>query len=80
MNIDFRNIATTREADMDFPKVACLVDEKGAVVIVESSVPRYVLLNIDLLHNNAETGAMYIATEASHMLENYIIAFEKLAE
>ena len=44
MNINTNNLVSITEANQNFSKVARLVDEKGAVVILKNNVPRYLLM------------------------------------
>ena len=41
MNINTKNIVSITEANQNFSKVARLVDENGAAVILKNNVPRY---------------------------------------
>lgn len=44
MNINTKNIMSITEANQNFSKVARLVDENGAAVILKNNVPRYLVL------------------------------------
>lgn len=44
MTIDTSNLVSITEANQNFSKVARLVDERGAAVILKNNVPRYVLM------------------------------------
>lgn len=44
MNINTKNIVSITEANQNFSKVARLVDENGAAVILKNNVPRYLVL------------------------------------
>ena len=44
MNINMKNIVSITEANQNFSKVARLVDENGAAVILKNNVPRYLVL------------------------------------
>ena len=44
MTIDTNNLVSITEANQNFSKVARLVDEKGAAVILKNNVPRYILM------------------------------------
>ena len=43
MNINTKNIVSITEANQNFSKVARLVDENGAAVILKNNVPRYLV-------------------------------------
>ena len=44
MNINTKNIVSITEANQNFSKVARLVDENGAAIILKNNVPRYLVL------------------------------------
>ncbi|MEI6602194.1 MAG: type II toxin-antitoxin system Phd/YefM family antitoxin [Clostridia bacterium] len=44
MKINTNNLVSISEANQNFSKVARLVDENGAAVIMKNNVPRYVLI------------------------------------
>lgn len=44
MNINTKSIVSITEANQNFSKVARLVDENGAAVILKNNVPRYLVL------------------------------------
>ena len=41
MNVNTNSLISITEANQNFSKVARLVDENGAVVILKNNVPRY---------------------------------------
>ena len=43
MNINTKNLVSITEANQNFSKVARLVDESGAAVILKNNVPRYLI-------------------------------------
>ena len=44
MTVDTKNLVSITEANQNFSRVARLVDENGAAVILKNNVPRYILL------------------------------------
>ena len=44
MNINTNNLVSITEANQNFSKVARLVDESGAVIILKNNVPRYLVM------------------------------------
>lgn len=44
MNIKTKNLVSITEANQNFSKVARMVDENGAVVILKNNVPRYMVV------------------------------------
>ena len=69
MTVNTKNLVSITEANQNFSRVARLVDENGAAVILKNNVPRYVLLEFsqaereqlaedeDVLDPNQKTGA-----------------------
>ena len=52
MNINVENLVSISEANQNFSRVARLVDEKGAAIILKNNSPRYVLLDYNLFRQN----------------------------
>ncbi len=44
MTVNTKNLVSITEANQNFSRVARLVDENGAAVILKNNVPRYILL------------------------------------
>lgn len=44
MNVNTNNLVSITEANQNFSRVARMVDENGAVVILKNNAPRYVLI------------------------------------
>lgn len=49
MEINIKNLVSISEANQNFSKVARLVDENGAAIILKNNVPRYVIVEISQL-------------------------------
>ena len=54
MNINTKNLVSITEANQNFSKVARLVDESGAVVILKNNVPRYLSISKRLIEKNRQ--------------------------
>lgn len=54
MYIDLKNLVSISEANQNFSKVARMVDENGAAVILKNNTPRYVLIDYSKLQDNTE--------------------------
>ena len=48
MEININNLVSISEANQNFSKVARLVDENGAAVILKNNAPRYVLVDFNM--------------------------------
>jgi antitoxin Phd len=71
MNINSDNLVSISEANQNFSRVARLVDEKGAAIILKNNAPRCVLLDYSLFRQNAV---------AARIMAKHIRAFEELAK
>ncbi len=47
MTVNTNNLVSITEANQNFSKVARMVDENGAVVILKNNSPRYLLIEFD---------------------------------
>ena len=80
MYIDIKNLVSISEANQNFSKVARMVDENGAAVILKNNIPRYVLIDYSKLQDNAEADNEMLEDVASRLLEKHMKAFEELAK
>lgn len=55
MTINTKNIVSITEANQNFSKVARLVDENGAAVILKNNVPRYLVLEFSQAEQEQST-------------------------
>ena len=85
MNINLHNLVSISEANQNFSKVARLVDENGAAVILKNNKPRYVLIEYSQLEESEESEAFdaedtEVEDVAKSILSKHIKAFEALAK
>ena len=80
MNININNLVSISEANQNFSKVARLVDENGAAVILKNNAPRYVLIDFNAFNNNEFADTAHVEEVAQNILERHIKAFEELAK
>ena len=80
MYIDLNNLVSISEANQNFSKVARMVDENGAAVILKNNTPRYVLIDYSKLQDNTEADNEMLEDVASRLLEKHKKAFEELAK
>ena len=78
MKININNLVSISEANQNFSKVARLVDENGAAVIMKNNVPRYVLVEYSQLQEET-IGDDEVDEIAKRVLSKHIKAFEELA-
>lgn len=80
MNININNLVSISEANQNFSKIAKMVDENGAAIILKNNKPRYVLIE----YSQLEKGEIIIDVEvdevAKKILSQHMRAFEELAK
>jgi len=79
MKIDLNNLVSITEANQNFSKVARLVDEKGAAVILKNNKPKYVLIEYDNMMDS-QIADETVAGVASNIIKRNIKAFQELAK
>ena len=80
MHIDLKNLVSISEANQNFSKVARMVDENGAAVILKNNEPRYVLIDYSKLQEDVEADDEALEDVATRLLQNHRKAFEELAK
>ena len=63
MNININNLVSITEANQNFSKIARMVDENGAAVILKNNKPRYVLIEYSQLEKEEVIGDMEVVME-----------------
>ena len=79
MQVDINNLVSMTEANQNFSKVARMVDEKGAAVILKYNAPRYVILEYSQIQNQ-EAEDIEVEKAAAVFLAKHKKAFEELAK
>lgn len=80
MNVNLKNLVSISEANQNFSKVARMVDENGAAVILKNNVPRYVLIDYGKLQADVEADNETLEDVATRLLQKHRKAFEELAK
>ncbi len=80
MKININNLVSISEANQNFSKVARLVDENGAAVILKNNIPRYVLIEYSQLENEETIGDEEVDEVAKRVLSKHIKAFKELGK
>lgn len=80
MNININNLVSISETNQNFSKVARMVDENGAAVILKNNKPRYVLIEYSQLEKEEIVGEMEVDEVAKKILSKHMRAFEELAK
>ena len=76
MTVNTKNLVSITEANQNFSRVARLVDENGAAVILKNNVPRYVLLEF----SQAEQEHEDILAVSKRLIAKNRRAYEELAK
>ncbi len=80
MHIDLKNLVSISEANQNFSKVARMVDENGAAVILKNNSPRYVLIDYSKLQEETDADNEALEAVATRILQKHKKAFEELAK
>lgn len=80
MNVNLKNLVSISEANQNFSKVARMVDENGAAVILKNNAPRYVLIDYGKLQADVEVDNETLEDVATRLLQKHRKAFEELAK
>lgn len=80
MHINTKNLVSISEANQNFSKVARIVDENGAAIILKNNVPRYVLIEISQFEKEETIEDEEVNIIAKRLLDKHKEAFEELAK
>ena len=80
MYINLKNLVSISEANQNFSKVARMVDENGAALILKNNTPRYVLIDYSKLQDNTEADNEMLEDVATRLLKKHKKAFEERAK
>lgn len=80
MKIDLNNLVSISEANQNFSKVARMVDENGATIILKNNAPRYVLIDYNQLSKIEVASDDEVGEVAKKALLKNFKAFEELAK
>ena len=80
MMVDTNNLISITEANQNFSKVARLVDEKGAVVILKNNVPRYMVVEFSLAEEEQMASDEDVMDISRRLFEKNRQAYEVLAK
>ena len=80
MKIDTKAIFSITEANQNFSRVARLVDENGAAIILKNNVPRYVVLEFSQAEQEQLAADEDILTVSRRLIAKNRRAYEELAK
>ena len=80
MQISTNNLVSITEANQNFSRVARMVDENGAAIILKNNAPRYILMEYSQVQNEALAANETVEAVGRRFIENHRRAFEELAK
>ena len=80
MVINTDNLVSITEANQNFSRVARLVDENGAAVILKNNTPRYVLIEFSQLESEQQASDEDVLAISRRLMAKNKEAYEELAK
>ncbi|MFR9308995.1 type II toxin-antitoxin system Phd/YefM family antitoxin [Hydrogeniiclostridium mannosilyticum] len=80
MTVNTKNLVSITEANQNFSRVARLVDENGAAVILKNNVPRYVLVEFSQAEQEQLAEDEDILAVSLRLIAKNRRAYEELAK
>ena len=80
MVINTDNLVSITEANQNFSRVARMVDENGAAVILKNNVPRYVLMEFSQVEDEQQAKDEDILEVSKRLIAKNKQAYEVLAK
>ena len=80
MVINTDNLVSITEANQNFSRVARLVDENGAAVILKNNTPRYVLIEVSQLESEQQASDEDVLAISRRLMAKNKEAYEVLAK
>ena len=74
------SLISITEANQNFSKVARMVDEKGAAVILKNNVPRYIVIEFSRAEQMQETSDEDVMSISKRLIEQNREAYKVLAQ
>lgn len=80
MNINTKTLVSITEANQNFSRVARLVDENGAAIILKNNVPRYLIVEFGQAESAQIANDEDVMTVSTRLIEKNKQAYEVLAK
>ena len=80
MNINTKNIVSITEANQNFSRVARLVDENGAAVILKNNVPRYLVIEFSQAEEEQQSDEESVLAVSKRLMKKNREAYQELAK
>jgi len=78
MQVNIKNLVLMTEATQNFSKVAKMVDENGAAVILKNNSPRYVVLDYSKVEEENAADNQAVEEVSAKILKKHLQAFKEL--
>ncbi|MBD9241427.1 MAG: type II toxin-antitoxin system Phd/YefM family antitoxin [Ruminococcaceae bacterium] len=80
MMVNTNNLVSITEANQNFSKVARLVDERGAAVILKNNTPRYLILEFSQAEKMQAADDEDVLNLSARLMAKNHAAYEELAK
>lgn len=80
MMINTDNLVSITDANQNFSRVARMVDENGAAIILKNNVPRYIIMEFNQLEEEQIAGNEDIQDISKRLMAKNKHAYEVLAK
>ena len=80
MMVNTDNLISITEANQNFSKVARMVEEKGAAVILKNNVPRYIVIEFSRAEQMQEASDEDVMSISKRLIEQNREAYKVLAQ
>ena len=80
MTVNTKNLVSITEANQNFSRIARLVDENGAAVILKNNVPRYILVEFSQAEQEQLADDEDILAVSQRLISKNRHAYEELAK
>lgn len=80
MNVNTKNLVSITEANQNFSRVARLVDENGAAVILKNNVPRYLIVEFEKAEQEQLAADEDVLSVSKRLIAKNKQAYEVLAK
>lgn len=80
MTVNTKNLVSITEANQNFSRVARLVDENGAAVILKNNIPRYILLEFSQAEQEQLADDEDLLAISRRLIKKNQQAYEELAK
>lgn len=80
MKVNTKNLISITEANQNFSRVARLVDENGAAVILKNNVPRYLIVEFEQAQAEENAEDEDVMAISKRLMKQNQAAYEELAK